>query len=139
MNMAHSYSQIYIHAVWAVKNRESLLIKQIRFALFKHIFKRIKQEGIIVAFGGVEDHVHCLFILPTSKTVADIIKIIKGESSSWLNGSALIDGVFKWQTGYSAFSVSPQRVEKIKQYIFNQEQHHQTVSYDEEVKFFEKS
>ena len=135
--MPRSLSQIYIHAVWAVKNREPLLLKGLRLKLMDHIFEKFKDHQLrMIAIGGVEDHLHCVFRLPSTLTVAQAIKDIKGESSRWINASQLLEGDFSWQEGYGAFSVSPQRIDHVKQYILNQEQHHQTVSYEEEMKIF---
>ena len=137
MSMSHSFSQIYIHVVWTVKNREPLLYKKLRYSLYSYILEKAKASSIdLVALGGVEDHLHLLIRLPTSKAIADVVKYIKGASAYWLNTINAVEGIFQWQNGYSAFSVSPQRIEKVKQYILNQEQHHQSVTYEEEVKMF---
>ena len=65
--MPHSFSQIYIHAVWTVKSREPLLRKKLRYALWEHIFEKAPAINIeVVAVGGIEDHVHILFRLPSS-------------------------------------------------------------------------
>ncbi|WP_224998344.1 transposase [Cesiribacter sp. SM1] len=82
--MSHSFCQIFIHAVWTVKNREPLLRKEVRVELYSHITKRFKEEGIyLISLGGVEDHVHCLFQLPRDRTAAEIMKLIKADSSKW--------------------------------------------------------
>jgi putative transposase len=135
--MPHSFSQIYIHTVWAVKNREPVLQKSVRIRLFCHIFEQYKNSDFkLIAMGGIENHIHCLIRLPTSKTISEVVKLIKGESSFWLNSTNAINGTFCWQNGYSAFSVSPHRVDHIKHYIHNQEQHHKAVSFEEELKKF---
>ncbi|EMR00831.1 IS200/IS605 family transposase [Cesiribacter andamanensis] len=135
--MPRSFTQVYVHVVWAVKNREKILSKTIRYKLIEHILETFKERKLVIlALGGVEDHMHCLLRLPATYTIAQAVKEIKGESSHWLNATNQLEGSFIWQEGYGAFSVSPQRVEQIKTYVFNQEQHHQTVSIDQELSVF---
>jgi putative transposase len=141
--MPRSRCEIWIHAVWAVKNREPLLHDKFRRKLFAHIYKRFRESPVIVtAVGGVSDHVHCLFsISPTyciSKAMkSKAMKDIKGESSRLINSCLWVEGTFFWQEGYGAFSVSPSQLSRVRNYIFRQEQYHATKSFDEEIKLFD--
>lgn len=70
---------------------------------------------------GVEDHVHCLIRIKTTQSVADIIGVIKGESSYWVNKNVVLEEQFEWQDGYGVISASPNGVNRIRNYIYNQE------------------
>ncbi len=87
---------------------------------------------------GMPDHVHCLFLLNPQKSVAEIVKQVKGSVSHWINEQDLIKEKFSWQTGYAAYSVSESVLDKVFQYIINQKQHHQKTTflkeYDEFIK-----
>ena len=78
------------------------------------------------------DHIHCLFLLNSKKSIADIIKQIKGSSSHFINQENLISEKFAWQTGYAAFSVSESAVRKVHEYIKGQKLHHQKHSFQSE-------
>ena len=137
--MANTYSQIYMHAIFAVKYREALLDKKWRSQLFKIIGALINEmnaQSIIV--NGVEDHVHCLFRLRPAISISSVMKNAKAKSSQWINKSNFLEHRFEWQRGFSAFSYSQSQVEKIKQYIRNQETHHRSASFLEENKEFLK-
>ncbi len=88
----------------------------------------MREEGAraraeIIAIGGVEDHVHVLLRLPATRSIADLVKQLKGSSSHLANHEVLPRG-FKWQGGYSASSVSPHYVRRVRDYVLNQEEHH---------------
>jgi len=87
---------------------------------------------------GMEDHIHCLLSLSTVQNVSTIAKDLKGGSSNWVNENNLGDGMFNWQDGYSAFSVSPGNVIKVRNYIRNQEKHHLGMSYSDELEKLKK-
>ncbi len=87
-----------------------------------------------LAIGGVDDHVHMLGRLPMTACVGDVIGKIKGNSSKWINDT--FDGGrtrFGWQRGYGAFSVSYSALTRVRRYIENQEQHHRSRSFADEV------
>ncbi len=133
--MANHFSVIWLHAVWSTIDREKVLGKSFRFKVFKHIKDYAWENGIqLDIINGVEDHVHCLFKLKTSQNPAEIIKLLKGESSHWINQNIILDEPFKWQDGYGIFSVSSNHVMKIRKYIYNQEEHHKELNYVEELK-----
>lgn len=132
--MAGNLIYIYVHAVWTTKHRESCLLKPLRYKLLEHIRNHAKKKDIqLEIINGVEDHLHCLFKMKSTQTIAEIIKNIKGESARWINEVGLLHKHFQWQDGYGVFSVSPQNVGKVKRYIFNQESHHKNKKVDEEL------
>jgi len=125
---------IYVHTVWTTKHREPCLHKSFRYKLFEHIRNHAHNKNIqLEIINGVEDHLHCLFKMKSTQTVAEIIKVLKGESSKWINESGFVNNHFQWQDGYGVFSVSPQNVGKVKRYIFNQENHHKVKNIDDEL------
>jgi len=84
------------------------------------------------------EHVHVLIDLPTNLCIEDIMQLLKGGSSHWINESNLLAGKFGWGRGYGAFSVSQSSVAEVAKYIANQEQHHRKKSFSEELKLFVK-
>ena len=94
--------------------------------------------GTALAINGVADHTHALLVLPASLALADAMRVIKTNSSRWIHEQWPQRKSFAWQTGYGAFSVSRSNVEEVVRYIENQEEHHRTVSFQEEFLAFLK-
>jgi putative transposase len=139
--MPKNFSRIWIHAVWATKAREPLLHKSWRKELFKHMLANAKEKKIGLDFiNGIDDHVHALVKLKPTQAFSNVVKNIKGESSRWINKRGYMPDelLFCWQTGYSAVSVSPDRLPQVRRYIANQEAHHQVISFEEEISDFEQ-
>ncbi|MDR6967314.1 REP element-mobilizing transposase RayT [Flavobacterium arsenatis] len=131
--MAGTFSQIYIQYVFAVKGRQNLLQKPWRDEVFKYIAGIIKgkgQKSIIV--NGVADHVHVFVGLKPAKSISDLIRDIKNNSSKFINEQNWVQGKFSWQEGYGAFSYAHSQIENVYQYILNQEEHHRKKSFKEE-------
>ena len=135
-----SYVKIWIHAVWTVKNRKPLLSTEIRQILFEHVHKNAQEKEILMEIvGGHNNHVHCLFRLRNNQTIENVMQLIKGESSFWFNRSDLSKMKLNWQKEYFAVSVSESQVNKVKNYIATQEEHHKRKTWDEECdEFIEK-
>jgi REP element-mobilizing transposase RayT len=91
-----------------------------------------------IAINGVADHVHSLFRLPASASVADVIRIMKTNSTRWIHEKGILHRSFAWQRGYSAFSVSESRLQDVIRYITDQEKHHSRLSLQEELIAFLK-
>ncbi len=87
---------------------------------------------------GMPDHIHCLFLLNSQKSIAEVMKQIKGSSSHTINLSDLLKQKFSWQTGYAAFSVSESVAERVYHYIKNQKAHHQKKTFQNEYNNFVK-
>ena len=80
------FLKIWIHAVWATKNREALFDKPIRSLVFEHIHQNALDKDIMMEIvGGYSEHVHCLFRLKNDQTISKVMQLIKGESSFWIN------------------------------------------------------
>ena len=129
--------KIWIHLVWATKNREPILTQDIRQQIFSHIRENASKKNIYVDFvNGHVDHVHCLISLNQEQTIAKIVQLIKGESSFWINKNNLCRQKFEWQDEYFAVSVSESGINKVREYIKNQEEHHKKKSFREEYDEF---
>ena len=134
------FVRIWIHLVWATKNRQPLLTKDIRQKIFAHIRENASKKNIYIDFViGYTDHVHCLISLNQEQTIAKVAQLIKGESSFWINKNNLCKENFEWQDDYFAVSVSESGVNRVREYIKNQEIHHGTKTFQQEYdEFIEK-
>ena len=131
------YIKIWVHLVWTTKNRDPLLNPEIRTQMFDHIRKNASAKGIYIDFiNGHLEHVHCLISLGSGQNIDKIMMLIKGESSHWVNKSNLIRRKFEWQDEYFAVSVSESMVNRTREYIKNQEQHHRKKAFQEEFDEF---
>jgi REP element-mobilizing transposase RayT len=137
--MPHSYNKIWIHAIWATKERMPLIRPSIEQKVHQFLSTQLRELGCPVRIiNGMPDHIHCLFLLSPQKSIADVIKQMKGSSSHYINQENLIDEKFAWQTGYAAYSVSESVVEKVFRYIQNQKQHHGKKTFQQEYDEFLK-
>lgn len=137
--MPHSYNKIWIHAIWATKERIHLVHHNIEQKMHQFISEQLIEQGCPVRIiNGMSDHIHCLFLLNPQKSIAEVIKQIKGSSSHYINQNNLITEKFAWQTGYAAYSVSESVVDKVFHYIRNQKEHHQKKSFQQEYDEFLK-
>ncbi len=128
-----SYVNIWIHAVWGTKNRYPFLTKELRPQVFYHIKTNAKQKGIYLPFlNGYDDHVHALISLQADQNIANLMQLIKGESSYWFNQQHWIRGKFEWASEYYAASVSQSLLPVVKEYIRTQEEHHRKMNFAEE-------
>lgn len=131
--MPNTYSQISIHAVFAVQNRENFISMAWRDNLHGYISGIITEQGAkSLAVGGWKDHVHIFFGMPVTTCVSDFMNIIKSSSSKWINDQKFIRSKFQWQSGYGAFSYAKSQRDPVIKYIMNQEQHHKTKTFKDE-------
>ena len=137
--MPQSFNKIWIHAVWATKERTPFIHSSVEQKVFEFIRNQLREIGCPVRIvNGMPDHIHCLFLLNREKSIAEVIKQIKGSSSHYINQNNLISEKFSWQNGHAAFSVSGSAVEKVFLYIKNQKIHHSKKSSQTEVDDFIK-
>ncbi|MVM33558.1 IS200/IS605 family transposase [Spirosoma sp. HMF4905] len=135
--MSHSKSKIWVHAVFATKDRQPLITPIIRPTVHSELRNQLITMACFVdCIGGVTDHVHLLFLLNPKKSMADVVKQIKGGSSHMFNQTKLTATHFAWQIGYGAFSVSESHVPRVRAYILNQEEHHRNVTFMDEYRRF---
>ena len=131
--MANTYSQISIHAVFAVKGRENFITSEWRDELHKYIAGIISNMGArTLAVGGWKDHVHIFFGMPVSSSISDFMSVVKANSSKWINERKFLKEKFQWQSGYGAFSFSKSQRNIVIKYIMTQEEHHRKQSFQEE-------
>lgn len=128
--MANTYNKIYLHIVFAVKHRKALLDKSWRPLLFAYIAQSLTKRGHqAIAVNGYHDHVHLLFQYSMKELVPDLVRELKKSSNAFIKEHKLSGFLFEWQQGYGAFSVSWHDVDKIQNYIKNQEEHHKKVHF----------
>ncbi len=133
--MAHSFTNLLYHIVFATKGREPWLIDSIRPELLKQLGILIKEEGgIPLIVNGMPEHVHILMKLRPDVTVSKIVGDAKSRSSGWVHRTQGELSMFAWQTGYGAFTVSQSQVPRVHQYIEHQEEHHRERPYVEEFR-----
>ncbi len=131
--MAGTYSQIYIHVVFAVQGRQNLIGKNWKEDLNKYISGIIKgkeQKSIIV--NGMPDHIHAFVGLKPSMRISDLVRDIKNNSSKFINEHHFVKGKFAWQDEYGVFSYGQSQIDKVYNYILNQERHHKKRTFKEE-------
>ncbi len=135
--MGQSLSQLYVHLTFGTKNRHPLIKEEFKASLHAYIAGTLKKyESPAIVINSVADHVHILFRLSKNQPLAKVIEEVKKSSSGWAKEQNKGHIQFAWQTGYGAFSVSSSVLEKVKNYITNQKQHHKRITYQEEVEEF---
>ena len=137
--MPGTFSQIYIQVVFAVKGRENVIEKSWKDDLHKYIAGVIKgndQKSIIV--NGMADHIHAFIGLRPVMAISDLVRDIKRISTNFINDNRLVRGKFLWQEGYGAFSYGHSQIDKVYNYILNQEEHHKKKTFREEYLDFLK-
>jgi putative transposase len=135
--MAQSLSKLFVHIIFHVKNNSVKIMEKDKSSLYAYMGSIIKDnDSIPVLINGVDDHVHILCVMSKNIALAKLVEEIKRHSSRWIK---TIDGRYKqfsWQAGYGSFSISPSLHNKTKQYIQNQELHHEKMSFKEEYILF---
>lgn len=138
--MANTYTQIHIHFIFAVKDRDTVIHPNWKQKLYSYIAGIIQNnDHKLLAINGMSDHIHILIGIRPSQSISDLIKDIKANSSKWINSNKYVKGKFEWQEGYGAFSYSKSQISNVITYIENQEKRHQSKSFkDEYQEFLEK-
>jgi REP-associated tyrosine transposase len=133
--MSHTYVRLIFHAVFSTKNRLPYLVEGRRADVFSYmggILREIRCESL--AINGPADHVHLVFRSPGTLAIAEVMQIVKGNSSKWVHDNRILKRAFEWQRGYAAFSVSQSNVNRVLQYVANQNVHHRKISFQEELR-----
>ena len=135
----HSYSRLWIHLIWGTLGREPMLDKRAAALASTNLTNYAREKNIYMKINFFNaDHTHALIDLPTDKSIEQVVQLLKGSSSHWVNEQKLVKGRFAWGRGYGAFSVSHSDVERVAAYIANQEEHHRKWTYAEEYELFVK-
>jgi len=131
--MANTYTQLCVHVVFCVQNRLSLLRLPWREEVYQYITGLVTHRGQkLLAINGVGDHVHAALGIKPTLVLSDLIRDLKGISSSLINERRWVRGVFRWQEGFGAFSFGQRDLDRVVHYIMTQEEHHRKRTFREE-------
>jgi putative transposase len=138
--MANTYTQIYIHIVFAVEGRQNLIAPERNDELQKYITGIVTaQNQKLIAINNMPDHLHLLVGLRPDSSLSDLVRDIKANSSRFINEKHWVNGRFSWQEGFGAFSHSRSQLDDVIRYIQDQQKHHAKQTFrDEYVALLEK-
>jgi putative transposase len=137
--MTHSYRLHYFHLIWSTKQRFPFITPVVQSRLYPYLGAITRNHsGKLLEIGGMSDHVHLLIELSLLDKFSHFIRDLKASSSQWIHKHFPEITAFAWQEGYGSFSVSYSALQDVKKYIQNQEQHHATMSFEDEYLKFLK-
>ncbi|OFY85896.1 MAG: transposase [Bacteroidetes bacterium RIFCSPLOWO2_12_FULL_35_15] len=132
-----SFVKVIIHAVWGTKSHYPFLTKEIMPKVIEHIRQNALSKQIFIdRLNGHTEHLHCLFALNADISIAKTLQLLKGESAYWINQEKLFQSKFEWADEYFAISVSESRLDKVREYIDDQESYHKKVAFMQEYEEF---
>ncbi|MBY0230824.1 MAG: IS200/IS605 family transposase [Gemmataceae bacterium] len=134
--MPQSLAALYVHLVFSTKSREPLIERWLEEDLYAIIGGLARGRGaVLLAAGGMPDHVHLLVSMPRTWAVADLVRDLKSNSCGWVHDTFPAKlSHFAWQEGYGAFSVSVSQLEVVKGYLAKQKTHHDIQSFQDEYR-----
>jgi REP element-mobilizing transposase RayT len=131
--MANTFTQIYLHVVFAVQGRQNLIQKENKEELHKYITGIIRNKNQkLIAINSMPDHAHIFIGMKPSIALSDLVRDIKNNSSNFINEKRWVRGKFNWQVGFGAFSYGHSQINAVVKYIQNQEKHHAKKTFKEE-------
>lgn len=131
--MANTYTQLYIHFVFAVKYRPGVIQISWEERLHKYITGIVQNNGHkMLAINSAYDHLHFFAGLNPIQSISDLMRLVKGDSSEFVNLQKFTKCKFQWQGGYGAFSHSRSQLDSVVKYIIHQKEHHQTKTFRDE-------
>ena len=131
--MGSTFLSRHYHIVFSTKGRRPFIKNTWQPDLHSYLGGIINgMKGVAETVGGVEDHVHLLASLREVHCIADVLRDLKKDSSTWIKEK--FDQRFLWQEGYAAFTVSPTATDAVRRYIANQEEQHRKFSFVDELK-----
>ncbi len=131
--MANTYTQLYIHIVFAVKARQPLIPKQHKSELHRYIAGIItNRKQKVIQINSMPDHIHILVGIAPDIAISELVRDIKTSATRFINQKRWIAGKFMWQEGFGAFSYSHSQLKDVVAYIQDQEIHHTHMSFAEE-------
>jgi REP element-mobilizing transposase RayT len=131
--MGSTFFSLHYHIVFSTKERIPFMRAEWRPRVHSYLGGIIRgMNGVAEIVGGVADHVHLLASLRPVHRIADVLRDMKKESSTWVKEN--FDDRFSWQEGYAAFTVSPSAIGSVRNYIASQETHHKKHSFVDELK-----
>ncbi len=132
--MGQTFCSLHAHCVFSTKEREPWIDSELEPRLWAYLGGIARELGIKpLCIGGMPDHVHLLLSMPTTIAPAKAIQTIKGNSSKWVHDTFPKRHLFEWQKGYGIFSVSQSRISATVAYIETQREHHQKLSFQDEL------
>ncbi|MDP2208221.1 MAG: IS200/IS605 family transposase [Bacteroidota bacterium] len=138
--MANTFTQIYIHIVFSVRSRASLIKEEWRKNLHQYITGIVQNKGHkMLAINSMPDHIHIFIGMKPDTALSDLVRDIKANSSKWINEEKIKPKKFEWQAGYGAFSYSHSQIGEVILYIKRQQKHHRLKPFKEEfIEFLKK-
>jgi putative transposase len=132
--MPQSFASLHLHIVFSTKNREPFLTPELVERLYPYMGGILREmKAPLLQAGGIEDHIHLLVSLGRENAVADLVRVLKSNSSRWIH-ETFPERSFAWQTGYGAFAVSYSNLDVVRAYIRNQAEHHRSRSFQDEYR-----
>ena len=133
--MGHTFSNHLYHIVFSTKERRRYIQGEAKARLLDYICGvATKKGGVVIRVDGTEDHLHLLARIKPNISVAKFVGDIKANTSRWLSQTFPDFRSFRWQGGYSSFTVSKSNWEGVADYIDRQEEHHRKMTFEEELK-----
>lgn len=129
-----SHTCLTYHLVFSTKERRPLITPRLETELYPYLGGILRdQRGKLLEIGGIEDHVHLVVSLHPTMSVAEIIRLLKSNSSKWIRERGDLGKWLGWQKGYGAFTVSASQVATVRRYVANQKEHHRKTGFKEEL------
>ncbi len=134
-----TYTNLLYHIVFSTKNREPMIPESMESDMYAYIGGIVRElGGALLAAGGMHEHVHLVLKLSQSRSLSEVMRIVKANTSKWMNERSDMQYHFAWQDGYGAFSISESRAEMVVEYVKNQKEHHRKRTFQEEYVDFLK-
>lgn len=133
MKMADVFSQIYIQTVFAVRNRQALILPSWENELYKYTTGIVENRGHkMLSINGMPDHIHIFFGMKPSEAISDLVREIKKATNDFIKDNHFTPRDFEWQSGYGGFSYHRSQIDRVCKYIMNQKAHHAKRSFEQE-------
>lgn len=136
--MTATRTYLYVHAVWAVRDRRAPLVRSVRAVLAAHMQKSAEEKGVrVLKANGGADHLHVLLHLHPAQNLAQVVRQLRSESADWLNATRIVAEPLEWEEDYIAYSVSPNVIHQVADYIDRQDEYHRNRTLAEELNVFD--
>ena len=131
--MSNTYTQLYVHFVFAVKYRKAVIESTWEDRLQMYITGVVQKNGHkMLAINNMPDHLHFFAGLTPKQSISDLMRMVKGDSSEFINKEGFTNRKFYWQDGYGAFTNSRSQIDGVVKYILNQKEHHSKKTFRQE-------
>jgi putative transposase len=131
--MPNTYTQLQIHFVFAVKWRLAVIDQAWEERLHQYITAIVQNnDHKMLAINSAYDHTHFVAGINPKQSISDLLELVKGDSSEFINTHKFTRRKFNWQSGYGAFSISRSHLDKAVKYVHNQKIYHQKQPFREE-------